>query len=446
MPVHLSSPRRVLSPARATTLDLTPAAATPRSRPRSVRRFVASLGAAGIGQAPERARVWRSGPNPWDGGVVNLTPKAARAVLDEFLRRGNPLSMDIEHGISLAEQQARAEGKVAPETPLVTAGYCTLELVGPDDAPELWFVARWSDCGRPFPEPEKVCCAKHQIESGQRCEISPDWDGDPETGEQIRINRISLVLDGATHGISLLASRAAAERTAMAGEMDGCRAAHAYAKQMAASEDPEAKKLGEAMCAHLALHAAALGVKLEGEPDGDEPVAKGATAAEPPPEPKGKEDEIPKPAVAAAPALASRPAAQPLTLTVVLDALADRDELHRILDINKDRIPEGHRRMLASRGLAAAREYVEGLPPRAAPAGTNGDTGGPTTEKVKPWKRALNEAERYFAARVRSALGVTEAMEKDFENRVDDDGGVTISMVDLVDRHRAARLKTRSAA
>jgi hypothetical protein len=427
-------------------------AATPRLA-RARRRFAASVfGAGAIGPAPERVRLWNPGPNPWDGGIpINLTPAAVDRVMGEFLRRGNPLSMDFQHEISLAE----AQGKLAPdgtdELPM-GAGYCLLERVDTPEGPAIDFLARWSDCGREAPVAGKVCCAKHQIESGQRCEFSPDWDSDPTTGEPLRVNRISLVQDGAMHGIGLLASRAERSR-AMAGEMDGCRAAYAWHKAMAAAGGDDAKE-HEAMMGRLKASAAALGVDLEKEPDGAAPPGpEGAprTAAEPPPPPK--EPEPPKGAVGSA-ALASRAAAAPpLTLDAVLQKLAERDALAELLEGNKDRIPEGHRKMLASAGLAAARTYVEGLPARPAPAGTGGDAGGAIEPgaRAKRHRASLSEAERFMAGRVHEALGKSEESAAAFDKRpevsTDAQGNAVyeFSIVKIAETKRLERTKARAA-
>lgn len=414
--------------------------ATPRPR----RLFAASL-APSIGRAPSRFRIWRAGPNAWDLGVVNLTPAALESVIAEFQRRSNPLSMDFEHAISLSPDPAVA---------LPTAGYVELEAVDG----ELWAVARWSDCGREAPVPEVVCCARHQIESGQRITISPDWTAIEATGEPVRINRISLVADPATFGASLLASRAAAGRRGGMDEMSDARAAYRHASRMAGSKDPDEKKMGEAMCAKMKAAASALGADIEKEPEGGAPPPKPEeekkpeTAAELPPKP---EEEKKPEAGATAGALASRQAQTPptLTLATALQAFdareAERAQLNTLLAANKDRLGEKTIALLASKGLTNAREFIETLPARPAPTGTGGDAGGAvphTPGGERPWRKPLTtERERFMASRVRDQLGITEEDEALFDKRVDPDGGITISLVDIVKSQRAARLAGKAS-
>src|SRR5262245_36483810 len=133
----------------------------PRRNPTASIRLTASAGPL---VAPDRFRIWRAGANPGDYGELNFTPRAAESVMADYLRRGNALVMDIEHALNPA-----INPKLDPERPPPTAGYLALELV----SGELWGVPRWSDCGRPAPVPGEVCCGKHQIESGQRCYVSP---------------------------------------------------------------------------------------------------------------------------------------------------------------------------------------------------------------------------------------------------------------------------------
>lgn len=433
------------------------------SSPRSSsapRRFVASLVLGGvIGPAPDRVRLWNPGINPWDGDPpINLTPKAVARVMETFVGRGNPLSMDFNHAQSVEDARAAKAGGVPEQKP--SAGYCLLEAVETPEGLALDWLPRWSDCGRPAPVPEVICCAKHQIESGQMCEFSPDWFGDETTGEPIRVNRISLVGDGAMHGIGLLASRAAVERRATMDPMKEARAAYAYHARMA-SAGGENAKAHQASADEIKAHAAGLGVDLDKteEAPTDAPAPKAEdkkdeqTGAEPIPVPKGPEDQIPKPKLAeSSTSLASR-AAQPLTRADLDRYAADQREAGeraQLLELNRDRILEGHRPFLASAPLAQVRAYVAGLSPKPAPAGTGGDTGGaipPKGKAVRPWRQPLDVPSQFMASRIRSSLGITEAMEAEFDKRVDDDGGITISIVELADRQREARIKakTRSA-
>ena len=166
-------------------------------------------------------------------------------------RGGNPLIMDIEHALN-----PMVNPTLDPADPPPTAGYLQLELFEGPDGPELWGLPRWSDCGRSAPVPGEVCCGKHQIESGQRCCISPDWQIDTETREPVRLNRVSLVAEPATYGINLLASRAVASSEApMDDKMEKLKAGYAALASMKASEDKETAKHASALCAAMEEHA-----------------------------------------------------------------------------------------------------------------------------------------------------------------------------------------------
>lgn len=421
------------------------------------------LGGA-IGPAPDRVRLWSPGINPWDGEPqINLTPAAAARVIAAFEARGNPLSMDFDHAQSMAEQRAAKAGPdVTPEqTP--GAGYCALELVETPDGLAIDFLPRWSDCGREAPVPEVVCCAKHQIESGQRCEFSPDWLGDEITGEPIRVNRISLVGDGAMHGIGLLASRAAVNRRAkMADPMGEARAAYAYHARMASAGGDNAKG-HEAMAAEIKAHAAGLGVDLDkaaeeapGEPAPVEPKGDAPkVAAEPPPPgdgpPKPPGEEKPKEAAAS---LASRSAVSAADiLTQVRRGLADDRALMDLLATNADRLTDKTREFLASRGLAETRTYLATLAPRPlTDPGTGGDTGG----AIKPGaimrrhRVSLTEGDRYLASRVHGALEKSEESSAAFDQRpevsLDEQGRATysFSLVEIAKRKSTEQRTTRT--
>ena len=229
-------------------------------------------------------------------------------------------------------------------------------------------------------------------------------------------------------------------------EMKDARAAYRHASRMAGSADPEEKKMGETMCARMKAAAAALGADIEKDPDGEpkpEGEKKPGTAAADLPAPKVEEK---KPDTASA--TASRATAEkPASVADVLKVIDERDALNQLLTGNADRIPEGHRSLLAN--LTTARAYVAGLPPKAAPPGTAGDTGGPVPHAPnagRPWRKPLNAQEAFMASRVRNALGKTEADEAAFDKRVDDDGGITISMVEIVEKRRAARRAGRSVS
>lgn len=418
--------------------------------PRNLIASVALFGGDAAPEPPRRVRIWRPGENPGDYGVIVFSARAAAAIMEDYRRRGTLLAIDIEHN-----QNPTANPCLDPNSPPVTGGYCALELVETSAGPELWMLPDWSDCGAPHAQPGVVCCAAHQIRSKQRRYISPDWWVDPETNEPLRLNRISLVSEPATYGINLLASRAATGARKTMNE-EQLRAAYATAKMQAEGAEGELKAAAAAYMEQLKTAAAALGVDLEAEPapaseqasqaenqPGAQPAA--ATASAPP---NGMANRAAtRPRQAAAPA----PAQRPMTRAELDAYLAERDERGRLLELNKDRIPEGHRNMLGSRSIADVREYIAGLGPRPAPAGTQGDTGGALVDSHAPgqpraWKKALSAVENFMASRFRAALGQTEAKEKAFEDKVEEDGGITVSIVDIVERKRAERLKAMGRA
>src|SRR5690242_14561010 len=131
---------------------------------------------AGALVAPDRFRIWRAGANPGDYGERFFTERSAESVVGEELARGNAMAMEFEHALTPSVNPT-----LDPADPPPTAGYLTLELYDTPEGPELWGVPRWSDCGRDAPVPGEVCCGRHQIESGQRLYMSPDWIIETET-------------------------------------------------------------------------------------------------------------------------------------------------------------------------------------------------------------------------------------------------------------------------
>lgn len=114
------------------------------------------------------------------------TERSAQLVGDDFATRGNRVALDVEH-----------LGADPPNgAPPPTAGYATLELR--DGEP--WLVFDWS------------AYAVEQIQTRQRLYLSPEYV--VERGEIVKLVRVSLVQDPATHNAPRLASnRAQTERT-----------------------------------------------------------------------------------------------------------------------------------------------------------------------------------------------------------------------------------------
>jgi hypothetical protein len=392
---------------------------------------------------PARFRIWRAGSNPGDYGDLFFTPAAAARVMAGQALRGVSMIIDIEHN-----RNARVNPNPDPNKPPVTGGYIDIELVGPSNAPELWGVPRWSDCGAPFAQPGIVCCGTHQITSGQREYVSPDWDLDPETREPIRLNRVSLVGEPGTYGISMLASAGANRGTTM-DEIAKLRAAYAAMMGMSNSTDPEIKAAAVALSDKLKTQAATLGIDLEAAgdaPAGDAPAIADAGALAPPPV------DPAKPATAAATmpaiaALASRAAVRvdaerPATMAEIRRMLAEDAE--RKAMAADPRLSSAMRNVVASADLATARSIVKALPAAPIPEGTNGDDGGPVNHVASAHPAAtvsMNAADRFAADRIADQLGVTPenvtAARKIMET--DPEGAVAVSLKTLMEKHRARR-------
>lgn len=214
----------------------------------------------GPGSAPSRFRIWRAGSNPGDYGDCNVTPGAIATVLAEQNQRGTAVAIDIQHATNLAKNPA-----YDPANPPPIGGHALLcEVDG-----ELWAdPVRWTDCGREFAAPGVVCCGKHQIETGQRPYISPDWLLHKETREPVSLNRLSLVAEPGTYHVNMLAERA--RRTTDMNDLDLLKALLAAAMGAAGSQDPDVQACGASVAGMVSDLATAKGMDLS------------AAAAEPP--------------------------------------------------------------------------------------------------------------------------------------------------------------------
>lgn len=318
--------------------------------------------------APERFRVWAAGNNPGDYGDNLFTEAAAARVMTDFERRGVAGAIDIEHATN------PKAATYSPEKAPVMGGYYGLKVVQAERGPELWAdPVRWSDCGRPAPVPSEICCAKHQIESGQRCYISPDWQFDAATKEPLCLNKLSLVAEPGTYGINLLASRASASRREPM-DLEMMKQLLAMALGLAdSSSDPELKRLAADFAKSLGDKASALGIDPSAAPASEAPAA--AAATDPQKDPPGV------PAAAGgdcAPGqdpkgnMASR--GKPLTEADVTRIMNQDRERREILAANRDRpgMTEPLANLLASKSLQEVRQFVAALPPRpAAPTAQN---------------------------------------------------------------------------
>ena len=432
-------------------------------RERTLTASICLTAGVALGAAPSRFRIWRAGSNPGDYGDLFYTPAANASVMGEYMRRGNALIIDIEHALNPTVNPA-----LDPANPPQTGGYLALESVEGQDGPELWAVPRWGYCGRDAPVPEKVCCARHQIESGQRCYVSPDWDIDTETREPIRLKRVSLVAEPATFGINLLASASANKRgSAMPGdEMGDMRAAYRAAKASMGSTDGKVAKAAGTLCAAYESAAATLGMALEDGVGADEKkndaapaaAAEGATTNDVDPKQAGAADPNkvddttrgPGPGPAVAGATASRASARsPLTREDVRAEMRAAAEEERLRAVVLERMPKGSVNVVASMGLAQLRTAARDLPAPVVEPGTGGDNGGALTAgkgTVKPGEGKLTPEEAFQVKRWGRALGVKEANET--ASRAawakDPEGGAV--EVDVFGKMEAFRDKARAAS
>lgn len=138
-------------------------------------------------RAPERLCLWKPGITKGDFGTVVWDADAAKQVMAEYEKRGNPIAIDVEHN-----SNPDINPNYDPNAPPAGGGYVWLKL---DGKGALWLdPIQWSDH------------ARYEIESGSRRTISPDWDYDPKTNRPVRLNKISLVQSPGTYAIGLVAS------------------------------------------------------------------------------------------------------------------------------------------------------------------------------------------------------------------------------------------------
>ncbi|KYG11418.1 hypothetical protein BE21_57550 [Sorangium cellulosum] len=321
-------------------------------------------------KAPERFRLWKAGSNPGDYGDSILTDAAADRVIAEYLRRGNPIAIDIEHNTN-----PQRNPDYDPANPPRTGGYLALEKVQTPDGPEIWCSSvRWSDY------------ARQQIESGERCCISPDWDIDPETREPLRLHKVSLVLEPGTWGIGLLASKAA-RPTEKRMDLDQLKNGIATATTLAeSSEDPEIKAAAQAFAEKLSGLAASLGLDLSAPaPDSAAPAAAAA-------------DEETKPAPAVA-AVASKGG---VTLADVQRVIREESAKANLIAsaANRPGMTAALKTLLAGKPLAEVKAIVSALPvPSVTPAAPENVTaskpGVPPAPVAQPQAPALDPVDAY---------------------------------------------------
>lgn len=317
-------------------------------------------------EPPIEIKLWDAGANATDYGVHLWTERSMRTVGGTYEARGNLLQLDVEHnGAEPAD----------PANPPPTAGYARLEL----RAGEPWLVFDWS------------AYAVDQIRSGMRRYLSPEYEVDKATGEIVRLVRVSLVGDPATHNARILA---AAERIrAMGGCMDPKLIAAALDALVAGDEGKCAEILKG-----LIAQAAGAGAAPAG---GDVPEAAAAPAADMPPAmapAAGGGDAPPEEekAMAAAkpcPVAATTPKRDPLE---DVKARLDSFERDAILAKHGARLTEGQRVWASSQPVAVVKGLVEASPEpaksTATKAGTRGATAGGKASALPPEEKAALDA------------------------------------------------------
>ena len=143
---------------------------------------------------PTAFRVWKAGPNATDYGVHIFSARSAELLMAEQETRGNLYSIDVDH-LSLNEK--------APPESHKAAGWHRLDARKGDEGPELWVVA--AEFGEPF----KGGLTKDPPEWRY---FSPAYEVSKETGEIVSYLNTALTNNPATHYVTALATRIAANR------------------------------------------------------------------------------------------------------------------------------------------------------------------------------------------------------------------------------------------
>lgn len=310
----------------------------------------------GPGAAPDRFRIWRAGNNPGDYGDNNVTARAVDAIMAEHAKRGVALAIDIQHATN-----PRENPKYDPANPPPIAGHAGLKVVASAAGPELWAdPVRWTDCGRPFAVPSPgVCCGKHQIETGQRPYVSPDWFLDPATREPRSLDRLSLVAEPGTFQVNMLAARA---RRLDMNDTDILKALLAAGMGAAASQDPDIQALGAIVAGQANDVAMAKGIDLAGAGATEAPASEAAPAAPAAAAADACDPKVEKMVAAAVAAAVAKhgvgvSASKPLTESGVRAIFAEENERRALLDANKETLG-GLVGVLASKPLAEVKTFI----------------------------------------------------------------------------------------
>lgn len=284
---------------------------------------------------PAEIQLWDVGPNSTDYGTHHWTERSASEVMAIYEGRGNPLQIDIEHNGCAEEREQRKTDEPAP-----TGGYAYLEIRG--GAP--WLRFDWS------------AYAVEQIRTRQRLFLSPEYDVDTETGEIVRLVRVSLVGDPGTHHARMLASakrvRAQQERSGRVDEVLKVILAAINAALEAGDLDTAKDILSK------------LKAEIEGAGGSEAPAAEGeGVAAESDQGDEGKKDDEEKTAARTKASAASQTANVDLAVRVAeLERSVERGEVGRLVEKHRDRFTASTKAWALTQPLATVQSYIKAAP------------------------------------------------------------------------------------
>lgn len=288
------------------------------------------------GEPPSEIQLWNVGENSTDYGIHIWNERSVKEVLDEYEKRGNPLQIDIEHNNAQPAD---------PSHPGPTGGYARLEIR--DGAP--WLVFDWSQY------------AIEQIATRQRLFLSPEYEVDTETGEIIKLIRVSLVGDPGTHNARMLASSLRSKRVRAGGKRMDLAVILSALKVVLTTEDAEeARKQIEALVAEIE----SLAMK-EDEPASEELVEaenKDEEVQAQADEEEEEEEEKPVVAAKASKKGLSNEAIKLAQRVATLEAEVLKAQRRERIAAYRDRIPDNLLDFAHKLNLDQLDEFIKGLP------------------------------------------------------------------------------------
>lgn len=303
-------------------------------------------------KAPTSFRIWAAGINQTSKGPVNFTPEAAKSVMSAYERAGLKLAIDFEHASSPI-----ANPTLDVNDPPAMGGYLAVKLVSSKQGPELWADGvEWSDCGREFAEPGVVCCAKHQIESGQRRYFSPDFLVNTKTSEPATLNRIALCAEPATYGLALFSKQSLSKGNNV-NDLDFLKALMAACAGATALQIPAIQDLLQSLSTQVPAMASDNGLDLSTPA----PEASEAPASEAAPAQAAAPVAPEAPKVMAAPeapkAEDPKCASKTMSASEIRTMIAEETEKAVLLFANKDALGD-KAAFLSSKPLVDVKEFV----------------------------------------------------------------------------------------